>query len=420
MTTSEERDRRTPGADGFAREGSAHDDPFPFFAHLRREDPLYRDGNGLIRLTRYDDVVAAFRDDRLSANDERWQQFDPIAETLGGADSPTARARRQWFLNLDDPEHRRLRSGVASSFTPRASAAYRPAIQFAVDHLLERLSDSNGTDLLESVIRPFPAAAVASAFGFPPDDWLRLSAWIRDVNRNFDRTRTVEEAAQMNEAVVDFEAYLGEKIAGAAGDDAFSRLVREARDRGLSDEELARTLTIIFVAGQHVMVKLLGACVIQLLTGPAEEPERMRNDPERIPDFVEEMLRWDMPVQGLKRVATTDVELPSGTIPRDQVVVVVLPSAHRDETVFPDPDVFDPGRRDPGAIPFGVGTHACIGATIAKLEAVVFVETLLRRFEGLAFSGEPPVLPVSRRGVPPLNVVWDRLVGPAAPMEGGS
>ena len=108
------------------------------------------------------------------------------------------------------------------------------------------------------MIRPFPAAAVASAFGFPPDDWLQLSAWIRDVNRNFDRTRTAEEAAQMNAAVVEFEAYLGERIAGAAGDDAFARMVREARDRGLSDEELVRTLTIIFVAGQHVMVKLLG------------------------------------------------------------------------------------------------------------------------------------------------------------------
>jgi cytochrome P450 len=197
--------------------------------------------------------------------------------------------------------------------------------------------------------------------------------------------------------------------AGPPGHDAFARMVYEARDRGLSDEELVRTLTIIFVAGQHVMVKLLGGCLIRLLTGPKDESEGLRDAPERIPDFVEEMLRWDMPVQGLKRVATTDVELPSGTIPRDQVVIVVLPSAHRDEAVFPDPDVFDPGRRDPGAIPFGVGTHACIGATIAKLEAVVFVETVLRRFEGLAFAGEPPVLPVSRRGVPALHVVWNRL-----------
>ncbi len=409
MTTPAERTGRGPGADGFAREGDVHDDPFPFFAQLRREDPLHRDGNGLIRLTRYDDIVAVFRDDRLSANDERWQQIDPIAETLGGSGSPTARARRQWFLNLDDPEHKRLRSGVASSFTPRASAAYRPAIQVALDHLLERLSGSNEAELLETVLRPFPAAAVASAFGFPADDWFRLSAWIRDVNRNFDRTRTPEEAAQMNAAVVDFEAYLGARIAGAAGDDAFARMVAEAHERGLSDEELVRTLTIIFVAGQHVMVKLLGGCLIRLLTGPAEEAGRLRDDPELVPDFVEEMLRWDMPVQGLKRVATTDVELPSGTIPQDQVVVVVMPSAHRDESVFPDPDVFDPGRRDPGAIPFGVGTHACIGATIAKLEAIVFVETVLRRFEGLAFTGEPPALPVSRRGVPSLNVVWDSL-----------
>ena len=410
MTRPGGKPTSSPGADGFAREGSAHDDPFPFFARLRREDPLHHDGNGLCRLTRYDDVIAVFRDDRLSANDERWQQADPIAETLGGFESPVARARRQWFLNLDDPEHRRLRAGVASSFTPRATASYRPAIQFALDHLLERLRGCNETDLLESVLRPLPAAAVASALGFPAADWEQLSAWIRDVNRNFDRTRTAEEAEQMNRAVVDLEAYLAERIAGAAGDDAFSRLVREARERGLSDVELVRTLTIVFVAGQHVMVKLFGGCVIRLLTGTEQEREWLRNDPDRIPDFVDEMLRWDNPVQGLKRIATTDVELPSGVIPRDQVVVVVLPSALRDETVFPDPDVFDPGRRDPRAIPFGVGTHFCLGAYVAKLEAHVFVETLLRRFEGLAFAGEPPVLPVSRRGVPPLNVVWDRLV----------
>jgi hypothetical protein len=395
--------------DGFAREGSFHDDPYSFFARLRREDPLHRDGNGLFRLTRYDDVVAALRDERLSGDDERWQQVDPIAESLGGHDSPAARARRQWFMNLDDPEHRRLRSAVASSFTPRASAEYRPAIQVALDHLLDRLRGSNETDLLESVIRPLPSAGMASAFGFPAADWGRLMEWVRDVNRNFDRTRTPDEVEQMNRAVVDFEAYLGERIADAAGDDAFSRLVREARERGLRDDELVPTLEIIFVAGQHVMVKLLGGCAIRLLTADEGERERLRHDLDRVGDFVDEMLRWDSPVQGLKRVATADVELPSGVIPRDQVAVVVLPSANRDETVFSEPDVFDPGRRDPRAIPFGVGTHFCLGAYIGKLEAVVFVETLLRRFEGLAFAGVPPVLPVSRRGVPPLNVVWDRL-----------
>jgi cytochrome P450 len=410
VTEPGDKSVRHSGADGFARAGSSHDDPFPFFAKLRREDPLHRDGNGLIRLTRYDDVVAVFRDDRLSANDERWQQADPIAETLGGFDSPVARARRQWFLNLDDPEHRRLRAGVAPSFTPRASASYRPAVQFALDHVLDRLRGVHETDLLESVIRPLPAAAVASALGFPPADWEQLSDWIRDVNRNFDRTRTVAEAERMNRAVVAFEAYLAERIAGATGRHAFSRLVRDARERGLSDDELVRTLTIIFVAGQHVMVKLLGGCIIRLLSGDEEARERLRNDPEQISDFVDEMLRWDNPVQGLKRIATTDVELPSGMIARDQVVVVVLPSALRDETVFPEPDVFDAGRRDPRAIPFGVGTHFCLGASVAKLEALVFVETMLRRFEGLAFVGGPPALPVSRRGVPPLPVVWDRFV----------
>jgi cytochrome P450 len=395
--------------DGFAREGSFHDDPYSFFARLRREDPLHRDGNGLFRLTRYEDVVAALRDERLSGDDERWQQVDPIAESLGGHDSPAARARRQWFMNLDDPEHRRLRSAVASAFTPRASASYRPAIQLALDHLLDRLRGSHGTDLLESVIRPLPSAAIASAFGFPAADWDRLEEWVRDVNRNFDRTRTPGEVVQMNRAVVEFEAYLDERVAGAAGEDAFSRLVREARGRGLRDDELVPTLEIIFVAGQHVMVKLLGGCAIRLLTADERERERLRKDPAQVGDFIDEMLRWDSPVQGLKRVATADVELPSGAVPRDQVVVLVLPSANRDDTVFSEPDVFDPGRRDPRAIPFGVGAHFCLGAYIGKLQAVVFVETLLRRFDRLAFAGVPPVLPVSRRGVPPLNVVWDRL-----------
>ena len=413
---SEERDGTKARADGFAREGSTHDDPFPFFAQLRREDPLHRDGNGLIRLTRYDDIVAVFRDDRLSANDERWQQFDPIAETLGGSDSPTARARRQWFLNLDDPEHRRLRSGVASSFTPRASAAYRPAIQFALDHLLERLPGSNEAELLESVIRPFPAAAVASAFGFPPDDWLQLSAWIRDVNRNFDRTRTVEEAAQMNAAVVEFEAYLGERIAGAAGDDAFARMVREARDKGVSDEELVRTLTIIFVAGQHVMVKLLGGCLIRLLTGPAGEAERLRDDPERVPDFVEEMLRWDMPVQGLKRVATTDVELPSGTIPGTRSSSSCSPPRTATRRSSPIRTCSTPAGATRAQSRSASGRTPASARRSRSSREIVFVETVLRRFEGLAFAGTPPVLPVSRRGVPPLHVVWDRL----APVEGGS
>ena len=164
------------------------------------------------------------------------------------------------------------------------------------------------------------------------------------------------------------------------------------------------------------MVKLLGACVIQLLSGDGSESERLRKDPKQIPAFVTEMLRWDSPAQGLKRVATTDIELPSGTVKRDEIIVVMLGSANRDEAVFTDPDTFDPSRQDSRPVSFGFGTHFCLGAFLAKLEAALFIETLLRRFDGLAFAGDAPELPVARRGVPPLQVVWDRL----APVEGGS
>jgi cytochrome P450 len=395
---------------GFARGDDVGRDPYAFFAGLRREEPLHLDGDGLYRLTRYHDVVAALTDERLSADDGHWQRCDPFAETiLDGLDSPAARARRQWFLNMDDPEHRRLRTAIAGSFTPRASAAYRPAVKRALDHLLDPLRTATGADLLASVIRPLPATALASALGFPSEEWERCVHWVQEINRNFDRSRTPEQVERMNRAVVEFEEYLGGKIANSAGSEAFSALVAHARERGLADDELVPTLTIVFVAGQHVMVKLLGGCLIRLVGADEAERERLRRDPTNVADFVDEMLRWDSPVQGLKRVATADVEIAGGVIPQDRVVVVMLGSANRDETVFPDPDAFDPGRCDPRAIPLGIGTHFCLGAYLGKLEAVVFVETLLSRFEGLAFAEEPPALPVSRRGVPPLNVVWDRL-----------
>jgi cytochrome P450 len=402
---------------GFARGDEVSADPYEFFARLRRNEPLHLDDDGFYRLTCYRDVAAALTDERLSADDAHWQRCDPFAETiLDGLDSPAARARRQWFLNMDDPEHRRLRTAIAHSFTPRASAAYRPAVQRALDHLLDRLGPANKTDLLTSVIKPLPATALASALGFPSGEWEQCVDWVREINRNFDRNRTPEQVESMNRAVVEFEAYLRGKIAGAAGGDVFSSLVEHARARGLADDELIPTLTIVFVAGQHVMVKLLGGCLIRLLEAGDAERERLRTDSGSIEGFVDEMLRWDSPVQGLKRVTKTEIEIAGGTIPEDRVVVLMLGSANRDETVFPDPDAFDPDRRDPRAIPLGVGTHFCLGAYLGTLEGVVFIETLLRRFEGLAFVGEPPVLPVSRRGVPSLNVTWDRLLPlPVAP-----
>jgi cytochrome P450 len=404
------REGTSGAAGGFARGEEVGADPYGFFARLRHEEPLHLDRDGLYRLTRYHDVAAALTDERLSADDAHWQRCDPFAETiLAGLDSPAARARREWFLNMDDPPHRRLRTAIASAFTPRASAAYRPAVQRALDHLLDDLRPANRADFLASVIRPLPATALASAFGFPPDEWRQCVDWVREINRNFDRNRTPAEVDSMNRAVVEFEEYLRGKIANVAGGDAFSALVANARNRGLADDELIPTLTIVFVAGQHVMVKLLGGCLIRLLGAGGAERERLRREPSSVGDFVDEMLRWDSPVQGLKRVATADVEIAGGVIPKDRVVVMMLGSANRDETVFPNPDAFDPDRCDPRAIPLGIGAHFCLGAYLGKLEAVVFVETVLRRFEGLAFAGPPPALPVSRRGVPRLDVVWDHL-----------
>jgi cytochrome P450 len=398
--------------DGVARSEEVDADPYAFFARLRREDPLHLDADGLYRLTRYEDVVGALRDERLTSNDERWQRSAPFTEEfLGGFESPAAQARREWFLYRDGPDHRRLRAAVAPAFTPRATAAYRPAIQLAVDHVLDSLDGATEADLLAAAIVPLPAMALASTLGFPQEEWRQCVTWVRWVNLNFARRRKPEEVEGMNGAVEELGAYLAEKISRPDRPDLFSALVRQGRAGGLTDDELVSTLMIVLVAGQHVMVRHLGACVIHLLAVSSEEErDAIRRDPARLSGFVDEMLRWDPPSQGVKRVALEDVSIGGHCIPHDAVVVLSLASANRDETVFANPDAFDPERCAPSAIPFSVGAHFCLGAYFAKLEAEVFLEALLNRFPGIAFAGEPPALPVARRGVPALNVVWDRPV----------
>jgi len=395
-----------------ADDGDVTADPYAFLARLRRDEPLHLDADGLYRVTRYEDVVAALRDDRLTSNDEAWQQNAPFTEQfLGGSDSPAARVRREWFLYRDGADHRRLRAPLAPAFTPRATAAYRPAIQAALDHVLGSLEGVKEADLLASVIEPLPTMALASTLGFPPEEWHQLLTWVRWVNRNFARRREAEEVREMNAAVEEFSAYLADKISSPDDLGLFSTLVRQGRAGGLSDDELVSTLMILLVAGQHVMVRHLGACVIHLFSvASAAERDAIRDDPVRLSGFVDEMLRWDSPSQGVKRVALEDVDIAGCPVPRDAVVVLTLAAANRDDTVFPEADAFDAARCDPRAIPFSVGAHFCLGAYFAKLEAEMFIETMLRRFRGLAFAGAPPTLPVARRGVPALNVVWERLI----------
>ncbi|HWC35302.1 MAG TPA: cytochrome P450 [Mycobacteriales bacterium] len=350
-----------------------HEDPYPTYAALRENAPVYRNADlGFFALARHADVVAAFRDDVRFSNADG-VSLDPAAT------GPQA-ARVMSFLAMDEPRHGRMRRLVSRGFTPRRVADLEPRVRAITDAHLAPALERGTFDFIDDVAGKVPMDVVSELLGVPESDRAELRRLADVVVHREDGVFDVPPAAAS--ASIDLAVYYLDLIAArrrAPRDDLTSALLEiEVDGERLSDDELGAFLFLMVVAGNETTTKLLGHCWFWGWRHPDELAKPMA-DLRAVSPWVEETLRYDASTQVLARTTTTEVALADGVIPSGARVLLLIGSANRDPRAFDEPDRYDLDRDTANSLSFGSGRHFCLGASLARLEARVVLEQLLSR-----------------------------------------
>jgi len=374
--------------------------PYPTYQKLRETDPVHRMRlvDGWV-LTRYDDVQAMLLDHQRFSN---WG--------AGAGDRQYTRDRS--MLDLDPPDHTRLRSLVSKAFTPRSVAALEPRIEEIVEGLLDGVDGEGRFDLIDSFAFPLPVIVIAEMLGVPAQDLEQFKEWSNDIVISLEPILSREQREQFRRSEQELYEYFEGIIAlrrENPEDDLVSALLaaEEEGDR-LSHGELLATLLLLLVAGNETTRNLIGNGMLALLQNP-EEMSRLKEQPELIDPAIDELLRYDSPVQLDGRTLLEDVEMGGKRMRAGQQVVGVVGAANRDPAAFSNPDRLDIRRQEKSHISFGRGIHYCLGASLAKLEGRIAITALLRRFSSIRLAVEPQQRKqVVLRGVEDLLVEVER------------
>jgi pimeloyl-[acyl-carrier protein] synthase len=381
-------------------------DPYPTYHRLRAEDPVHLSPLGFWVLTRYEDVAAVLRDPRFAKE----AMMAAVAKRFGITQGTFGLS----MLDRDPPAHTRLRSLVSKAFTPKVVEAMRPHIQEIVDGLLARVAGAGSMDLIEEFAYPIPVMVICELLGVPVEDRERFKGWSLDIARGLDAVMLPvdsEVAIRSGIARQGLIGYFRELIAARRASpraDLLSALIaaEEAGDK-LSEDELLASCILLLVAGHETTVNLIGNGMLALLRHPAEL-RQLREHPELITGAVEELLRYDGPVQRTGRMPSEDVTIGGRTIAKGEMVMPFIGAADRDPAQFPDPDRLDITRSENRHVAFGTGIHFCLGAPLARVEGQIAINTLLRRLPTLTLVTEKPEYrqSLTLRGLTALHVAF--------------
>jgi cytochrome P450 len=371
-------------------------DPYEQYARLRSADPVHLSALGFWVLSRYDDVNRLLRDPATSV-DRDSQPPGSRNQILEDAFGERRQRESRPMLNLDPPDHTRLRRLVAKAFTPRMVEGLRPRAQQVCDELLDDIDiEGDEVDLVASLAFPLPFTVICDMLGMPVGDTRgEVRAWSHALAAALEPMVTISSAEAAAAASDLLRAHLTEVIDAKRtrpGDDLLSALVL-AEDEGdvLSTAELLDQVVLLFVAGHETTVNLIGNGTLALLRHP-EQLARLRDDPSLLANATDELLRWDSPVQFSRRILLGDHTVDDVTIPARSFVLTILGSANRDQDRWgPTADELDLGR--PGAgqhVSFGAGIHHCLGAALARVEGQVAFGSLLARYPSIELVGDEP------------------------------
>jgi cytochrome P450 len=370
-------------------------DPYPAFARARALAPVqWHEGLGLWLAFTHAESNAVLRDRRLGriwadkAPAERFESFNLI--------------HRNAILEMEPPHHTRLRRLISTAFARGHVERLRPWVEDVagqlVDELLERSGGAEPVDLLPGMAEQLPVAVIAELLGVPEADRPLLRPWSNAIVKMYEYERTRQREDDAERAADEFVTYLRGLAAErrkSPGDDLVSHLVSVRDDSviaqgapTLTEDELVTTCILLLNAGHEATVNVTGNGMLALLRNP-DQLRRLREDRALLPTAIEELMRFDSPLQLFERTATEDVEIGGITVAAGQKIAALLGAANRDPAVFADPDRLDVGRSDNPHISFGAGVHFCIGAPLARVELQATFGALLDRTSSLELGGEP-------------------------------
>jgi cytochrome P450 family 142 subfamily A polypeptide 1 len=353
-------------------------DPFPAFAWMRRHAPAYYDAaNDIWGITRYDDVKALGQD----------------PETFSSTGGSRPNMPLPHMIDMDAPEHRRRRRLVSAGFTPQAVRDREERIRSVCDDIIDAVCERGSCDLVSDIAAPLPVVLIADMLGFGSEDWPKLLEWSDTMlmSQGAEEPDALEKATA---AFVEWDGYIRELIEerrrSFSADDLLGVLVQgEVDGERLDDASLVHESLLLLIGGDETSRHVISGGMEALLRHP-DQLASLRDDRALLAGAVEEMLRWVSPIKNMNRRATRDVVLHGETIGAGQNVLLLYPSANRDESVFDDPETFDIRRAPNDHVAFGFGAHLCLGHRLARAEITTMVDRVLDRLPDLRLAGEEP------------------------------
>lgn len=391
------------------RDPNMRADPYPYYHRLRSVEPIHQTPFGYWVVSSYRATDALLRDPRVTSEfhrDAKW------AEHRGGWDSPVVTDTRMWMLMLDGSAHRRIRGLVNPVFSAGALLRMRPRVEQLLTRFLDEMGTGEGIDMISSLALPLPVSVICGLVGLPFEDREQCRAWTEAIGHVVDPALDTATEQKMNKALVEFREYITGHLAARRRDpqdDILSRLAAAEVDGGrLTDDEIIANVLLTFNAGHETTVNLLGNGMLALLRHP-DQMAALRADPGLIEEGINEIARYDAPVQLVARIALDDIKVDDTLIPAGSKIMLLLGAASRDPERYPDPDRLDLRRTDVKPLAFGAGPHYCIGAMLGKMEGRLVFTEMLRRYRRISLADETLVWRphVNFRGLSrlPLNLV---------------
>lgn len=377
-------------------------DPYAVYRRYRERDPVHRsiansaltnraETPGFWYLFRHADVAEVLRDPRFGRELHRVlpPEFFPV---LPASQKPFYEMAAKWMLLRDPPDHTRLRALVNRAFTPVTVERLRPRIAAHADLLLDAVEPDKAMDVIADFAFPLPLATIAELLGVRVQDRAQFRAWSNALSAAIDQNRTPGVYERASQATVElselFRHIIRERRQHPQNDLISALIAAEEQGSQLSEDEVVATCILMLGAGQETTVDLIGNSVLALLQHP-EQLELLRAA-ALVRPAVEELLRYESPVQMTARVALEDVEIGGQVVRKGSRITLVIGSANRDPDVFPDPDDLDLTRNAKAHLCFGLGSHFCVGAPLARAGGQIAISTLLRRFPHLRLVSEAP------------------------------
>ncbi len=375
-------------------------DPAPLYRHLRSTAPVHRSATGAVFVTRYEDCARVLHDARFGKNPEGAEpglvpEADDAARRFREEQRERLRAehRAASMLFLDPPAHTRQRRLVARTFTPRRVERLRAGVAASARTMVGELAGTGGGDVLEVVGFPLPVAVIGTLVGVPGSDRPGFRALITAMAAGVEPGASLEELRRSEEASEEVERYFSELLAlrrRQPADDLLSDLLAvEESGEALRDDEVVAVATLLFAAGFETTTNLIGNATVALLSHP-DQWRRVREEPAIVARAVEELLRWDSPVQVDVRRALEAAEVAGERVAPGQAVVTLLGAANRDPARFSDPDRLDVGRDEGPPLSFAAGIHHCLGAPLARLEGQEYLRAAAEVLPDMRLVGSPP------------------------------